>query len=598
MIGAGTAHETAREGYRFMQTEQTAPALDLGGTGKQKELARRLFRIFEARGRFFSSNAPIRISLAQLTEFMQQQEPDHANWAKDIDAALTASKNVFQREELDDDTVFTTTRTGRLPDEIEDSDQRHTLGKRFATPEPKRAIPPTRRLSPSRPTPSFIESTLPPTEPSISRAYPSLAADDSYTVVPTTLPTFVEPLAPVEEEAETDTVIEEEPIVTPAAAATGETVNVASASESEIADAIRESLSQEMSVARWGDLWMMEDRVQRFSRGDLRRFEDFLREQGGIATDEEIVQDILGARSNSPEFAGIRFALNYRLSRETREFEYVGTATAGVWSLSNQPSIGTTRRKPSEIGQDYRFLLDYRTPDEGLEEGIIEHVVSFYEYTFGVLPLDANLATLLPMAGFADQRAARITFESPQTNETIVTELRFPTSNRGGFVAGLEQFFADNLVPGAVLTIERTDRPNHFLLEYFQVSGEDRKLLYLDERKGKYAFRSTTYYCATQDEFLLTEGRFPKLADAKPLDDRVRRRPDQVVQATFERIGENTGTKDTPSYAAGFSDVLAATNVERPISAEYLRDILTSGTYPEFSADESSEDVYVYQPSS
>lgn len=581
-----------------MQTEQTAPTLELGGNAKQKELAGRLFRLFEGRGRFFSSSAPIRITLAQLSEFMQQQEPDHGDWSKDIDAALTASNKVFLREDQEGEVVFATTRLGRLPSEVSTGDAAHSLGKRFVTPEPKRAIPPTRRLSTIRPSASFIDSTLPPTEPSISRAYPSLAADESYTVVPTTLPTVFEPLADVEIDLSSEPVVSEEPaFIQPApAVSSGAALDLATAGDAEIAEAIRQTLGQELSVARWGDLWMMEDRVQRFSRGDLRRIEDFLREQGGISTDQEIVEDILGVRANSPEMANTRFALNYRLSRETREFEYVGTATAGVWSLSNQPSIGTTRRKPSEIGQDYRFLLDYRTPDEGLEEGIIEHILSFYEYTHGVLPLDANLATLLPEPGFADQRAARITFESPQTSETIVTELRFPTSNRGGFLAGLEQFFADNLVPGAVVTIERTDRPNHFLLEYFQVSGEDRKLLHLDERKAKYAFRSTTYYCATQDDFLLTESRFPKLADAKPLDDRVRRRPDQVVQATFERVGEQTGGADARRFSASFSDVLAAANVERPISAEYLRDILTSGTYPEFSVDESSEDVYIYQP--
>lgn len=581
-----------------MQTEPMAETLDLAGNPKQKELAGRLFRLFEGRGRFFSSSAPIRITLTQLSEFMRQQEPDHANWETDIDAALTASNRVFLRETQDDEVVFATTRAGRIPSESSDVDQAHTLGKRFATPAPKRTIPPTRRLAPTRPTPSFIDSSVSPTEPSISRIYPTQPADDSYTVVPTTLPTVVQPSAAVEEDTLVDVAIPEEPVslAPQPAVLAGATLDLTSASDAEIADALRGSLGQELSVARWGDLWMMEDRVQRFSRGDLRRFEDFLREQGGIATDEEIVQDILGVRSNAPEFAGTRFALNFRLSRETREFEYVGTATAGVWSLSNQPSIGTTRRKPSEIGQDYRFLIDYRTPDEGLEDGIIEHILSFYEYAYGVLPLDANLATLLPSPGFADQRAARITFESPQTGETIVTELRFPTSNRGGFIAGLEHFFADNLVPGAVLTIERTDRPNQFLLEYFQVSGEDRKLLHLDERKGKYAFRSTTYYCATQDDFLLTEGRFPKLVDVKPLDERARRRPDQVVQATFERVGENTGSADVPRYAASFSDLLAAANVERPISAEYLRDILTSGTYPEFSVDESSEDVYVYQP--
>ncbi|HYI14692.1 MAG TPA: hypothetical protein VEX37_04845, partial [Thermomicrobiales bacterium] len=77
-----------------MQTEQLAPTLELGGNAKQKELAGRLFRVFEARGRFFSTNAPIRLTLAQLTGFMEQQETAGGDWSKEISSALTASKKV------------------------------------------------------------------------------------------------------------------------------------------------------------------------------------------------------------------------------------------------------------------------------------------------------------------------------------------------------------------------------------------------------------------------------------------------------------------------------------------------------------------------
>jgi hypothetical protein len=569
-----------------MQTQEKSIALDVGGTSAQKKLATRLFPVFSARGRFFGSRAPIRLTLNQLAEFMEEQEPGTA-WMDKIDAALSASPAVFSREEQDGVVIFMTTRGGLAPNATDDADAAHTLAKRFATPEPKRVI--QRRPTAATRGAMTIPEPVYTTEPSISRADHTIRPDQQFEVVPTTLPTAPAAAEPAHDEVVEEMVVAEQP------AAVG-AIDVASSADDDIASAIRETLGRELSVARWGDLWMAEDRVQRFSRGDLRRIEDFLRDQGGVATDEEIVQDILGVRTNAPEYAGMRFALNYRLSRETREFEYLGTDAVGVWTLSNQPAIGTTKRKASEIGQDYRFLIDYRTPDEGLEEGIVEHILSFYEYIYGVLPLDANLATLLPRAGFDDQRAARVTFESPQTGETIVTELRFPTGNRGGFIAGLEKFYADNLVPGAVLTIERTERPNHFLLEYFQVSGEDRKLVHLDERKGKYAFRSTTYYCATQDDWVLTEDRFPKLADAKPLDERVRRRPEQVVQGTFERVGENVGGADSPRYWAVFSDLLAAANIERPISAEFLRDILTSGTYPEFSADETTEDAYFYQP--
>jgi hypothetical protein len=127
-------------------------------------------------------------------------------------------------------------------------------------------------------------------------------------------------------------------------------------------------------------------------------------------TDDDIIQDALNVRANAPDFSARKFALNYRLSRESREFEYLGTDRNGLWGLANAPSIGTTKRKASEIGQDYRFLLDYRTPVESIEEGLIEHVLTFYEYLYGILPLDPNIGSIMPNQGFADQRAARVTF--------------------------------------------------------------------------------------------------------------------------------------------------------------------------------------------
>ena len=147
-----------------------------------------------------------------------------------------------------------------------------------------------------------------------------------------------------------------------------------------------------------------------------------------------------------------------------------------------------------------------------------------------------------------------------------------------------------------MLTIEKPDQPQHYLLEYFRVSGEDRKLLALDEKKGKYVFRPTTFYCATQDEFVLSENRVPRFADQKPLDERSKRHPEQVIAAAFERAGENVQTSDDPKYYALIADLQAAANVERPIPAELLRDLLVNDTHPEFSADESTEDAFFYTP--
>ena len=147
-----------------------------------------------------------------------------------------------------------------------------------------------------------------------------------------------------------------------------------------------------------------------------------------------------------------------------------------------------------------------------------------------------------------------------------------------------------------MVTIESTDTPGHFVVEYFQMSGQDRRLLHLDARKNRYVFRPTTFYCGLQDDMLVDENRFPRLADVEPLDDRTRRSPDQVVARTFARVGENLGTSDKPRYSATLVDLLAATNVERPISIEFLRDLLTGGTYPEFSINDDEEDTFIYQP--
>ncbi len=549
-----------------MQAEQILTAPAFGGTDEEQALAAELFQIYQAQGRFFSDGAPIRLSLLQLVEAMGKSQPRVRTWPRRIEEALSASPDVFAQEGSGDDLSFVTTRRGVSPGGSSGR-REQVLTARFATPQPKRERP--------------------------VRKAPVLAPAESIVIATETQTPIAPPIDTTPFEV-VSVLPEPAPAVTPV---TAQQIDALTATESEIAQAIQEALGSEAAVARWGDQWIGEERLQRLSRGDLRRIEDFIREQPErIATDVEIAQDVLGIRPNAADYASMLFAVNYRLSREPREFEYLGSATHGVWSLANASAIGTAKRKASEIGQDYRVLLEYDYSAEPAEEGLVEHILSYYEYTYGVLPFDANLRSIMPMPGFKDQRAVRITFESPQTGETVQAELRFPTGNRGGYIAGLETFYAENLIPGAVLTIEKTDQPQHYLLEYFRVSGEDRKLLALDEKKGKYVFRPTTFYCATQDEFVLSENRVPRFADQKPLDERSKRHPEQVIAAAFERAGENVQTSDDPKYYALIADLQAAANVERPIPAELLRDILVNDTHPEFSVDESTEDAFFYTP--
>jgi hypothetical protein len=590
-----------------MSSQKTDSGPAFSGTKTEQKLAQRLFGIFQARAAFFSANAPVKLQLSHLADFLESTDGG-SGWSAKIDKALTANPEVFMREERDGEIVFTTTRSGRpVVESVEPDAALNDLKARFATPEPRRdPVRPRRAV-----TSLEIEESGAEDEPTVdhscapdswqaavaaalkdaqSREQPSVEAspdevDSGFdAIVPPVEETVLE-VAAVEPEVEAE----------PVEAAT-ETIDLSQATDEELAEAIRHSLSHEPDVARWGDMWMHESKVARLSRGDLRRAQEYIDENNAPLGDVELVQDLRGVNPGSPDFPLERFTVNYRLSRETREFEYLGTSTEGLWATVNMPPIGTDKRKASEIGQDYRFLLDYKTPPEDVEEGIIEHVLTFYEYQYGVLPLDATMATIMPKAAFADQRAARITMESPQTGETFSVELRFPTSSRGGYLVGLDEFFESSLVPGALVTIESTDTPGHFIVEYFQMSGQDRRLLHLDTRKNRYVFRPTTFYCGLQDDMLVDENRFPRLADVEPLDERTRRSPDQVVAKTFERVGENLGTADEPRYSASLVDLLAATNVERPISVEFLRDLLTGGTYPEFSINDDEEDTFIYQP--
>jgi hypothetical protein len=595
-----------------MDTQKTSTAPEFSGTKAEKELAARLFRVFLARAAFFSADAPIRLSLTQIAEFLESTEGG-SDWSKKVDKALTANEHVFLREEEDGEVVFVTTKVGRPPVQIEtDGIDPNDLKARFATPEPRREPLRPRRASVVSPGADVEDIVQPEDEhafapdswqAAVAAALRDAQVRDQGVVSPRadeagiSLDDIIaetgemEPEAVIEETEVLETELIEEDIVQPT-----EAIDITEASDDELAEAIRNSLSHEPDVARWGDLWMHEAKVAKLSRGDLRRAQEYIDENGEPLGDIELVQDLRGINAGAPDFPLERFTVNFRLSREVRDFEYLGTSTEGLWATTSMPALGTDKRKASELGQDYRFLLDYQTPPEDLEEGIIEHVLTFYEYHYGVLPLDATVSSIMPAPAFSDQRAARITMESPQTGETFAVELRFPTSNRGGYIVGLDQFFESSLVPGALVTIESTDNPSHFIIEYFQMSGQDRRLLHLDARKNRYVFRPTTFYCGLQDDMLIDENRFPRFADAEPLDERTRRRPDQVIAATFVRVGENVGSADEPRYSASLVDLLAAANVERPISVELLRDILTGGTYPEFSINDKEEDAFFYQP--
>ena len=552
-----------------MVQQQTKPALDFAGSKREQALAEKIMGLVLARGMFMSANAPIRIELGSLAEFLDAQGEKDARAR--VEAVVSANPAIFALEDLDSEQFLVTTRDGRAP-LVSPAETRHTFASRFHTPLPK------------------PEGTVPRPRPRQEPALVDvLAGMDSLQID--------EPIV----ELEAQTPIVEEPIAeTPAIVARTITTqavkptDVTEVDDVNLAVALRERLSADPRVANFGEQWLMEDRVPRFSRGDLRRLRDYMQEKEQPLTDDDLAQDVLGVRLGSPDFELVRFALNYRLSNEHREFEFVGTANQRFWSTSGLPQIGTTRRKLTEIGTDYRYLLDeepaapaYRSRES------INHTLTFYEYIHGLLPYDAEMQALLPGPMTSSQKSAVLTFECPQSFTTYLVELRYPTPNRGGFILGLDDFYSENLVPGAIISIQRSDNDGHYRVEYLPESARSDQLLELDERRAtRYVFRPTTYACGVEDAQLLTESRFGGMANEKPLDEKMRRRPEAVVAATFERIGlERDG-----NYSAEFETLLAAVNIERPMSGTLLRSILEQDDTGAFSRDPEAPDSFTYVP--
>jgi hypothetical protein len=545
------------------------PALRFAGSKREQQLAEKIMGLLLARGMFMSANAPIRQSLASLAEYLDAQGEKDSRAR--IDAVIEANPAVFAVEELDGERFLITTRDGRAP-QVPPAETRHTFASRFHTPLPKPegAAP---RPRPRQEVP-LVDVLAGMEELQVDE--PSVRAKDE---------------TPVAEDRP------EEPPAAVARTITTQVVkptDVTEVDDVNLAVALRERLSADPRVANFGEQWLMEDRVPRFSRGDLRRLRDYMQEKEQPLTDDDLAQDVLGVRPGSPDFELVRFAINYRLSNEHRDFEFVGTANQRFWSTSGLPQIGTTRRKPTELGTDYRFLLDeesaaplYRSRES------IDHTLTFYEYIHGLLPYDAEMQALLPGPMTSSQKSAVLTFECPQSFTTYLVELRYPTPNRGGFILGLDDFYSENLVPGAIISIQRTENDGHYRVEYLPESARSDQLLELDERRAtRYVFRPTSYACGVEEAQLLSESRFGGMANEKPLDEKVRRRPEAVVAATFERIGlEREG-----NFSVDFATLHAAVNIERPMSGTLLRSILEHDDTGAFSQDPEAPGTYTYVP--
>ena len=565
-----------------MVVQQDQRARKLSGSASEQDLAGVILSVMLARGMFMSANAVIRMPITVLAEYASSQ--GKTGGEKAILEAAAANPDVFAVDAAGDEPMILTMRDGRAPITVEPV-ARHTFAKRFLTPLPRPERPLTQRPRPRSQEP-VIDVMAEIVDLPLSVAPLSVVYDVEE-------PAMVVELEDIELEVEAPAPVEA-PAARTITTQVSRATDVSNVDDLELARALRDRLGGDPRVATFGEQWLMEDRVPRFSRGDLRRMKDYLQEKEQPLTDDDLVQDVLGVRPGSSEFDLQRFALNYRLLNEHREFEFVGTGNQRFWTTSGMPPIGTSRRKLTELGTDYRFLLDELSDTPAYHtRAAVDHTLTFYEFIHGMLPYDREMQELLAGPLTPGQKSAVLTFECPQSFTTYLVELRFPTPNRGGFILGLDDFFAENLVPGAILSIQPTENDGHYRVEYLPEAARSDQMLELDERRAqRYVFRPTTYACGVDEAQLLTEARFGGLANEKPLDEKVRRRPEAVIAATFERIGEEHGG----NYSLDLQALLAGVNIERPMSEALLRSVLENDDTGAFSRDPDADNLYTYVP--
>ncbi len=555
--------------------------LEFRGKKEERTLAQSVFELMVQQGMMYGADVPIRQSLHNLTDYFLQQKLRANREAVQelIEAALAKNEHIFAREERDGEVVYVTTRSGQpaqLPAES-------ALPPRQLHRAPEDATPTPRRKAVHRPpmSPFWVRAAirqLQPTRPTMP-------------VTPVVSPIS----AVIEEEAPVVVVPPKKGPNTRLRLPNGASADLRESPEqvltehgAEISRVLKEALERDFRLVSFGDVWYLEDNIEHFSKGRLSEIRRYILEEETPLTDQMILTDLILKSQRDADYDLWAFSLDARLLREKKEFEYVGVRGANLWAVKGLPAIGSHLLKPAEIGQDYAFLQDEAAVVE--KPAQIEHFLTFYEFQHGLLPYDAIAQAFFPQALLEEQRSAYLRFEVPQHYEAYAVELRFPVGNRGGWLWGLEEFFHNNLVPGAYVTIAPTDEPNLFVLQYMVTDeAQERRLLVFDERKNRYVFDDVSFYCGVEESLLLSEDRFPKLRNTPAMPPSARKRPADVVAHAFTLVGKKQGEQ----YEASVENIFPVVNIERPFSMAYLRQLLTE---VDVFAPGDEEGVFIYTP--
>jgi hypothetical protein len=602
------------------------------GNTEQRDLAEQIFRIMVSQGRFYAADAPIRQTLANLALFFaQQRKADQQAVASEIEAALRENEGIFAREEQEGEVVYVTSRVGTY--RPRSTDIRHTFKQRLHDPEHPlpvddiSVVVTTTRPALTTIEPVFIseywqqQAGLTPVRPGLPDELDGEEATGTIVLAPEDVVTSAPVEAATEETAPAAPTPASAPAPTPVPAPSqlNTVITLPNGLQVDLRRPVEELLAQHgptlqnllrqaietdplRRLVTFGAQVYPEATVVSFGKNDLRRIRDYLLETGEPLMDTQIIADIFYHNPRQADYESFRFALNYRLSRE-KDFEFVGVEGARLWSARGLPAIGPKRVKANEMGNLTGFLeegfddsLANQSAEAIRKSGQFSHVLGFFEWEYGVLPLSRALAALLPPPMLHEQRTAVLRFDMPQHYTSALVEVRFPTGNRGGWVQGLENLFHEYLVAGALISLTRTEDPHVFTLSYEETAETQDRLLVMDETKKtpKYTFANVTYVSTVDGDMLVNQAQYGRLRNLKAFPMNERRKGVEMLEHVFETIGRPIGTREEPRYRAEEQPLFVGLNALRPASHEYLRHLLDEGTL--FTKDEENPGAWLFAP--
>lgn len=594
------------------------------GNKAQQELAAEVYRIMTGQGTLFANDAPLRQTLSNLADFLaSQRKADRDKTSDAIDTALRANDDLFAREENNGDVMFITSKRGAY--RVTQPDRSHTFRNRLF--EPDNPLPvddisvvvTTTRPALTTVEPVFISDYwqrqvgLIPALPDDEELEGFGIADSEFEAAVAEAPALVEagePDVAAEEPAE-----EAKPaVVTPSVSTVmllpnGVQIDLRRPSNELITQngqtlttQLRSTLEADplRRIVMFGNDAFPEAQITNFGKNDLRRIRDYLQETGEPLLDTQIIGDVFYHNVRQADYDAFRFAINYRLNRE-KDFEFVGVEGARLWSARGLPAIGSKRVKTSEMGQITGYIeegfddsLEDQSADSIRSSGTMSHILTFFEWEYGILPFTRALSSLLPAPLLSDQRTAVLRIESPQQYRSVLVELRYPTGNRGGWLSGLEEFFKEFFIAGALITLSRTEEPHVFSLTYEERAETEARMLVLDDKRNKFAFADVLFFCEVDEDMLPSQQNYSRLRNLKSLPMNERRKSDVVLEHVFETVGDPIGTRSEPQYRATNDELYVAINVLRPTSRSYLQHLLGEGAL--FAPDEEQDNAWIYTP--